>query len=125
MSKIAEGFGRGTQGEFVAFLGYALGSLSETQSHLCAAYDRKYLAKDTFASLFQDGTEIRKMAVAFLTSMVKAGSGVKHQRPFKSWTDQVWDSYEKLTGNKRPVLFETEAYRARAAAIPINDAPPT
>lgn len=125
MSNIAEGFGRGTQGEFVAFLGCALGSLSETQSHLCAAYDRKYLAKDTFASLFQDGTEIRKMAVAFLTSMVKAGSGVKHQRPFKSWTDQVWDSYEKLTGNKRPVLFETEAYRARAAAIPINDAPPT
>jgi four helix bundle protein len=39
MSNIAEGFGRGTQEEFVIFLGYATGSLMETQSHLCAAYD--------------------------------------------------------------------------------------
>jgi four helix bundle protein len=46
MSNIAEGFGRGTQGEFVTFLGYALGSLNETQSHLCAAYDREYLARE-------------------------------------------------------------------------------
>ena len=41
MSNMAEGFGRGTQGEFVLFLGYALGSLDETQSHLCAAYDAR------------------------------------------------------------------------------------
>src|SRR5277367_3679649 len=47
-SNIAEGFGRGTQGEFVQFLGYAMGSLKETQSHLCAAYDREYLTKDIF-----------------------------------------------------------------------------
>src|SRR3954454_1869230 len=38
MSNIAEGFGRGTQEEFITFLGYALGSLMETQSHLCAAF---------------------------------------------------------------------------------------
>ena len=41
-ANIAEGFGRGTQAQFVVFLGYALGSLDETQSHLCAAYDREY-----------------------------------------------------------------------------------
>ena len=46
MANIAEGFGRGTQEEFVVFLGYALGSLLETQSHLCAAYDRRYLTKE-------------------------------------------------------------------------------
>lgn len=58
MANIAEGFGRGTQGEFVLFLGYSLGSVNETQSHLCAAYDRRYLTKDDFGTLFQNGTEI-------------------------------------------------------------------
>jgi four helix bundle protein len=37
MSNMAEGFGRGTQEEFITFLGYAIGSLDETRSHLCAA----------------------------------------------------------------------------------------
>ncbi|MEX0717973.1 MAG: four helix bundle protein [Planctomycetaceae bacterium] len=60
MSNIAEGFGRGTQGEFVMFLGYAIGSLNEMQSHLCAAYDREYLTREDFKRLFADGTEIRK-----------------------------------------------------------------
>src|SRR6478609_10618259 len=70
MSNIAEGFGRGTQGEFIQFLGYALGSLNETQSHLAAAYDREYLSREDFGSLFGAGTEIRKMTVSFITSMV-------------------------------------------------------
>src|SRR5438445_8822682 len=90
MSNIAEGFGRGTQGEFVTFLGYALGSLNETQSHLCAAYDREYLAKDLFADLFQQGTEIRKMTIGFIKSMVMPGSGVKKIRKMPSWSEQVW-----------------------------------
>src|SRR5207249_6476791 len=60
MSNMAEGFGRGTQEEFITFLGYALGSLDETQSHLCAAYDRQYLAKEEFAELFSEGTQTRK-----------------------------------------------------------------
>jgi four helix bundle protein len=37
MANMAEGFGRGTQEEFITFLGYAIGSLDETQSHLIAA----------------------------------------------------------------------------------------
>lgn len=63
MANIAEGFGRGTQGEFVQFLGYAIGSLNETQSHLCAAYDREYLSQENFAALFEFGTSIRKGVV--------------------------------------------------------------
>jgi four helix bundle protein len=49
MANITEGFGRGTQGEFITFLGYAIASLNETQSHLCAAYDRRYLTKTDLA----------------------------------------------------------------------------
>jgi four helix bundle protein len=106
MANIAEGFGRGTQGEFVTFLGYAIASLNETQSHLCAAYDRDYLSRQEFAELFQEGTEIRKMSVAFLRSMVLAGSGVKHIRKYKSWSEQVWETYERLTGKPRPEFFQ-------------------
>src|SRR5262249_2018131 len=82
MSNIAEGFGRGTQAEFITFLGYALGSLNETQSHLCAAYDRGYLGKDNFACLFAAGTEIRKMTVSFIKSMIMPGAGVKQTKKY-------------------------------------------
>ena len=71
MSNIAEGFGRGTQGEFVQFLGYSLGSLDETRSHLAAAYDRQYLQKEDYSELFSFGTALRKQTVAFIGSMVK------------------------------------------------------
>lgn len=108
-ANIAEGFGRGTQSEFVQFLGYANGSLNESQSHLCAAYDREYITKDEFAALFQEGTEIRKMMVGFTTSMVKHGSGVKHIHKTLSWSEECWQRYERITGRQRPEMFRPKA----------------
>jgi len=105
MSNIAEGFGRGTQGEFITFLGYALGSLNETQSHLCAAHDRGYLERDVYAALFQEGTEIRRMTVSFIRQMVMPGSGVKNVKKIKPWMQEVWERYEHLTGQQRPEFF--------------------
>lgn len=105
MAIIAEGFGRGTQGEFVTFLGYSIGSLNETQSHLCAAYDREYISKEDFGREFQEGTEIRQMTVSFIRSMVMPKSGVKHIRKYKSWSDEVWELYERHTGQQRPELW--------------------
>jgi four helix bundle protein len=105
-ANVAEGFGRGTQGEFVQFLGYSIGSLDETRSHLCAAYDREYLSKTEFAELFREGTEIRKMTVGFISSMVKPGSGAKHLRKVPNWTDQVWELYERTIGKPRPAMFQ-------------------
>jgi four helix bundle protein len=110
MANIAEGFGRGTQGEFVQFLGYAIGSLNETQSHLCAAYDREYLSQDDFSALFEFGTTIRKGIVAFIKSMVKHGSGVKHMGARKRWSDEVWEMYERITGEERPALFRNDGH---------------
>src|SRR5688500_1666356 len=75
MSNMAEGFGRGTQEEFGTFLGYSLGSLDETHSHLCAAYDRKYLSKQLFAELYGEGTEIRKLTVGFIRAMILPRGG--------------------------------------------------
>ena len=104
-ANIAEGFGRGTQADFIRFLGYALGSLNETQSHLCAAVDRAYLDPADFDKLFREGTEIRMMTVSFIRSMVLPGSGVKNLRKCKSWTEEVWECYERLTGQPRPEFF--------------------
>jgi four helix bundle protein len=112
MSNIAEGFGRGTQGEFITFLGYALGSLNETQSHLCAAYDREYLSREEFAQLYWEGTDIRKMTTTFLRSMVLSGSGVKNCKRVRSWSDEVWEMYERYTGKPRPEFFQKKAPKA-------------
>jgi four helix bundle protein len=106
MANMAEGFGRGTQGEFVTFLGYSLASLNETQSHLCAAYDRQYLSREEFGALFQQGTEIRKMTISFVRSMILPGSGVKDFKKVKSWTEEVWEAYERITGKPRPEFFQ-------------------
>jgi four helix bundle protein len=121
MSNMAEGFGRGTQEEFVKFLGYALGSLDETQSHLCAAYDRAYLAKDQFAELFREGTAIRKLTVAFIRAMVLPRGGVRTLGRPKNWSNQVWEIYERTTGKPRPAIFE--ATRPQSSP-PRDDAPP-
>jgi four helix bundle protein len=120
MANMAEGFGRGTQEEFITFLGYAIGSLDETQSHLIAAYDRGYLAKETYAALFREGTAIRKLTVAFIRSMVMPRGGVRTLGKRPTWSSQVWEIYERVTGKTRPPLFES----TRPAAAPRNDHPP-
>lgn len=107
MANIAEGFGRGTQNEFVLFLGYAIGSLDETHSHLCAAYDRGYLTKVRFAELFRDGTETRKLTVAFIRSMIQPSGGVRSLGRRTTWSADVWEIYERLTGKPRPERFQT------------------
>ena len=122
MSNMAEGFGRGTQGEFILFLGYALGSLDETQSHLCAAYDRGYLDEEEFARLFREGTTIRKLTVAFIRSMVMTRGGVKTLGKRVSWSEQVWEIYERVTGERRPERFRTA--EAAEEVVPRNDEPP-
>ena len=110
MANITDGFGRGTQGEFVQFLGYSIGSLNETQSHLCAAYDREYIVEAVFGGLFRQGTDIRKGIVAFIKSMVKHGSGVKHLRKEVKWSNQVWELYKRITGEQRPELWRDDGH---------------
>lgn len=105
MSNIAEGFGRGTQEEFITFLGYAMGSLMETQSHLCAAYDRKYLTKNQFGGLYGEGNELRRMLVGFIRSMIMPRSGVRNIRRSKSWSEKVWEVYERVTGKPRDEMY--------------------
>lgn len=121
MSNIAEGFGRGTQSEFIVFLGYALGSLDETRSHLCAAYDREYLVEAEFGRLFNEGTTIRKLIVAFIRSMILPRGGVRSQGRKVNWSNEVWEVYERVTGESRPEAWAATRSVVRQA---INDEPP-
>jgi hypothetical protein len=57
---------------------------------------------------FSTLAEIRKMIVAFIRSMVMPKSGVKHIRRQPSWNDQVWEVYERMTGQPRPEMFKTQ-----------------
>jgi hypothetical protein len=52
--------------------------------------------------LFGEGTEIRKMTVAFITSMVMTGSGVKNIKKPTNFAYDVWKIYERITGKERP-----------------------
>ena len=122
MANMAEGFGRGTQEEFITFLGYALGSLDETQSHRCAAYDRGYLKKQEFARLYRGGTAIRKLTVAFIRAMIMPRGGVRTLGRRQGWSHQVWEIYERFTGQRRPELFESTAQEP--APPPRHNQPP-
>lgn len=121
-ANMAEGFGRGTQEEFITFLGYSLGSLDETQSHLCAAYDRELIDKDTFARLWSEGIEIRKMTVAFIRSMVLPRGGVRTLGKSPSWSQKTWEIFERVTGQPRPEMFNEPAPENSPA--PRTDEPP-
>jgi four helix bundle protein len=122
MSNMAEGFGRGTQEEFITFLGYALGSLDETQSHLCAAYDRAYLDKERFAALYREGTAIRKLTVAFIRAMILPRGGVRTLGKSPTWSSRTWEIYERVTGKPRPAMFNQPD--PEPALPPRNDEPP-
>ncbi len=121
MANMAEGFGRGTQEEFITFLGYAIDSLDETKSHLCAAYDRGFLRQRPVCEAVQ-GTEIRKLTVAFIRSMILPRGGVRTLGKPIQWSSRAWEIYERVTGQPRPTQFETPP--PEFPIPPRNDAPP-
>lgn len=48
MDNIAEGFERGSRGEFIQFLGYSKGSSGELRSQLYRLLDRNYISQEQF-----------------------------------------------------------------------------
>ena len=74
----------------------------ETQSHLCAAYNRKYLDKSEFAKLYAEGTALRKAIIAFIRSMIMPLSGVRNIRRSKTWSELTAEIYERVTGQPPP-----------------------
>jgi four helix bundle protein len=66
MANIAEGFDSGSSREFVRFLGYALRSATELQSHLYVALDHDYLNKQDFDTLFASITKCKNLISGFM-----------------------------------------------------------
>lgn len=66
MDNIAEGFERGSKGEFITFLGYSKGSAGEVRSQLYRALDRKYLDQKDADILLSEISEISKMLSGFI-----------------------------------------------------------
>jgi len=60
MHNIAEGFGAGSDSEFIRFLGYARRSTTETQSQLYIALDEQYITQSQFDQTYEDALQILK-----------------------------------------------------------------
>jgi four helix bundle protein len=60
-ANIAEGWGRGSRGEYIQFLTVARGSLMELETHLIVASNLHFLKPDEFGSVAKPVKDIEKM----------------------------------------------------------------
>ena len=67
MDKIAEGFERGSQLEFVNSLSYAKGETGELRSQLYRCSDNKYINPELFNELFNRADVLTRKIAAFIT----------------------------------------------------------
>lgn len=65
-SNISEGFGRGTNKEYLRFLKISLGTLFEFQTQLEIAFNLNYTSKDNFNQLYEDSRELERMLSSFI-----------------------------------------------------------
>jgi four helix bundle protein len=72
MSNVAEGFGTGTDADFVRFLGYAGRSVSETQSQLYAALDQDYISSEKFNEIYSKANTTERQINALIGYLTRS-----------------------------------------------------
>lgn len=92
MSNIAEGFDRGTRGEFVDALFIAKGEVGEVRSQLYISSDRRYIDMTTFRNGLILTDECSRLIQSFVNK-VKGGSkqGIQFKKIYKPY-----DQFEAL-----------------------------
>jgi len=66
MANIAEGFDSQSNRSFIQFLGYALRSATEVQSHLYVAVDQAYIEQNGFKNLYQQAGQAKSLIHGFM-----------------------------------------------------------
>ena len=85
MDNIAEGFERGSRGEFIVFLGYSKGSAGEVRSQLYRALDRKYISQKEFDNLYGLIVHISSCTQKFIEYLLKSQvAGVRKKAEVKT-----------------------------------------
>ncbi len=84
MSNIAEGFGTGTDAEFIRFLGYARRSASETQSQLYVAFDQDYISSEKFDEIYSKANMTERQINALIGYLARS----KNQKMVREETGQ-------------------------------------
>jgi four helix bundle protein len=82
VANIAEGYDSLSNREFVRFLGYALRSATEVQSHLYVALDQDYASQDQFNAIYQQAIEVKNLLHGFLRYLRKSevnGANIEHR----------------------------------------------
>ncbi len=71
MSNIAEGFERGSRGEFHQFLSVAKASCAEVRSQLYVAFDVSHLTQTSFGGLLTQAEELARIIGGLRASVEK------------------------------------------------------
>ncbi len=69
VSKVAEGQGRLTKGEFLQFLGHSRGSLLEVETQLAIALDLNFISNHEFEEMEKRTAEVLRLTKALMDSM--------------------------------------------------------
>lgn len=66
MANVVEGFDSQSNKAFIQFLGYALRSATEVQSHLYVALDQGYVSREVFDDLYQRAVKTKSIIHGFM-----------------------------------------------------------
>jgi four helix bundle protein len=94
MSNVAEGFGTGTDADFVRFLGYAGRSVSETQSQLYAALDQDYISSEKFNEIYSKANTTERQINALIGYLTRSKNQKSVREEITHYTLELPDSLE-------------------------------